>query len=89
MRARASTSVPGQPPEIGRPCCFTLAHRALAQAAPTAGGPWRRWIDTSLEPPEDIVSWKEAPSFAGHTYRAGPHSVVLLYQPLPSSADGP
>ena len=26
------------------------------------GEPWRRWIDTSLESPQDIVPWQEAPS---------------------------
>ena len=25
-----------------------------------AGGPWRRWIDTSRPSPEDIVEWKAA-----------------------------
>jgi glycogen operon protein len=41
--------------------------------------PWRRWIDTSLDSPEDIVSWQAAPSVLGYTYRVGPHSVVVLH----------
>jgi glycogen operon protein len=46
---------------------------------PTAGGgPWRRWIDTSLPSPQDIVEWKTAPTVPGNTYRAGPRSVVML-----------
>jgi glycogen operon protein len=39
---------------------------------------WRRWIDTALEPPEDIVSWEMAPSLSLHNYRAAAHSVVVL-----------
>ena len=42
---------------------------------------WRRWIDTSLESPEDIVDWPNAPTISGRTYRAGPRSVVVLYAP--------
>jgi glycogen operon protein len=41
--------------------------------------PWRRWIDTSLPSPEDIVEWQAAPPVPGSTYRAGPRSVVMLY----------
>lgn len=39
---------------------------------------WRRWIDTSLESPQDIVDWPSAPTFTGRTYRAEPRSVVVL-----------
>ena len=39
---------------------------------------WRRWIDTSLESPDDIVDWRDAPSIASLTYRVGPRSVVVL-----------
>jgi glycogen operon protein len=45
----------------------------------TAGaGPWRRWIDTALDPPQEIVEWQTAPPFPGSAYHAGPHSVVVL-----------
>jgi glycogen operon protein len=48
-----------------------------------AGGKsWRRWIDTSLESPEDIVSWGEAPRLYDHVYRVGPRSVVVLWSAL-------
>jgi glycogen operon protein len=40
---------------------------------------WRRWIDTTLESPQDIVPWRTAPVLSGHTYRAGARSVVVLY----------
>ena len=39
---------------------------------------WRRWIDTSLEPPCEIVEWQAAPPVPGSSYSAGPRSVVVL-----------
>ena len=42
-------------------------------------GSWRRWIDTSLESPEDIVPWENAPSLSGPSYRATGRSVVVLF----------
>jgi glycogen operon protein len=47
-----------------------------------AKGPWRRWIDTALDSPQDIVSWAAAEPIAGGSYHAGPRSVVLLYEEL-------
>jgi glycogen operon protein len=41
-------------------------------------GTWRRWVDTTLDSPNDIVPWQEAPAIAGDAYRAGARSVVLL-----------
>jgi isoamylase len=43
------------------------------------GNPWRRWIDTGLDSPHDIVPWQTAPSIPGHRYRAQARSVVTLY----------
>jgi glycogen operon protein len=43
------------------------------------GGRWRRWIDTALESPQDIVLWETAPTIPGNTYRAGDRSVVMLF----------
>jgi len=40
---------------------------------------WRRWIDTGLDSPGDIVEWQVAPAVASRTYRAEPRSVVVLY----------
>jgi len=48
--------------------------------------PWRRWIDTFLESPDDIIEWERAPVVRGHTYRAEPRSVVVLFAGL--HADG-
>jgi len=46
---------------------------------PLQSGHWRRWIDTALESPDDIVPWTQAPEFADTTYRAMEHSVVMLF----------
>jgi isoamylase len=43
---------------------------------------WRRWVDTSLDSPQDIVEWQTAPFVPGRTYRAGPRSVVVLWASL-------
>jgi isoamylase len=42
-------------------------------------GPWKRWIDTALDAPNDIVPWQDAPTVLGSGYVAGPRSVVSLY----------
>jgi isoamylase len=44
-----------------------------------ADGLWRRWIDTALNSPHDIVPWKTAPTVSHHTYRAEARSVVMLF----------
>jgi isoamylase len=59
------------------PLDFELPHAGLAET-----DPWRRWIDTSLESPHDIVEWQKGPSVPGQTYRAGPRSVVVLWARL-------
>jgi len=41
--------------------------------------PWRRWIDTSLNSPQDIVEWQTAPLVTARTYRVEPRSVVVLF----------
>jgi isoamylase len=43
-----------------------------------ATGAWHRWIDTSLDSPDDIVLWQTAPPVPSSTYRADAHSVVVL-----------
>jgi len=42
------------------------------------GACWRRWIDTYLLTPQDIVPWQEARPVPGQIYRAGPRSTVVL-----------
>jgi glycogen operon protein len=60
----------------------------LEFALPAAEGarPWRRWIDTSLQSPEDIVPWQTAPVHAARAYRARPRSVIVLWAPLEAAA---
>jgi len=43
------------------------------------GGEWRRWIDTNLDSPNDIVPWQTAPAVSGDTYQVGDRSVVMLF----------
>jgi glycogen operon protein len=43
---------------------------------------WRRWIDTALDSPLDIVPWLTAPSISDSTYRAESRSVVVLFAEL-------
>ncbi len=51
----------------------------LPQTGDRSPESWRRWIDTSLDSPDDIVEWQSAPPVPGGTYRAGPRSVVVLF----------
>jgi isoamylase len=46
---------------------------------PESKTPWRRWIDTGLKSPEDIVPWTEAPAIQNGSYRLLDRSVVWLY----------
>ena len=41
-----------------------------------------RWIDTSLDSPNDIAQWQQAPAVPCSTYRAEAHSVVVLFADL-------
>ena len=43
-----------------------------------AGETWRRWIDTALDPPHEIVEWNTAPPVRDRTYHAEARSVVVL-----------
>ena len=55
----------------------------LEQLWDQAGGnAWRRWIDTALDAPHDIVPWQTAPVVPGCTYRAEARSVVVLFAGL-------
>jgi len=46
---------------------------------------WRRWIDTSLESPNDIVDWAQAPKISSQTYPAMSRSVVVLISNMSNS----
>jgi len=54
----------------------------LPPVANGSSNPWRRWIDTALDSPHDIVPWESASSVAGSSYRAESRSVVVLFASL-------
>jgi glycogen operon protein len=39
---------------------------------------WKRWLDTSLDSPDDIVSWESAVPVNSEIYSSMPRSVVML-----------
>ena len=47
---------------------------------------WRRWIDTGLESPEDIVDWPVAPRISRSVYFAASRSVAVLFARLSETA---
>ena len=51
---------------------------ALPQLYSIGPGEWRRWIDTGLESPLDIVPWRTAAPISGTVYRVQARSVVVL-----------
>jgi isoamylase len=59
---------------------FNAYWEPLEFELPRESAAWRRWIDTALPTPEDIMPWEEAPSIQGSTYRALDRSVVVLYR---------
>jgi len=42
---------------------------------------WRRWIDTSLQSPDDICAWADAPIVLQPKYLVAPRSLVFLVDP--------
>jgi glycogen operon protein len=63
---------------------FNAYREALSfDLPPLESGQWRRWIDTSLESPHDIVPWEESPEIPSEAYRVAEHSVVILLTTSP------
>ncbi|MCB9874339.1 MAG: glycogen debranching protein GlgX [Planctomycetaceae bacterium] len=52
---------------------------------PLEVGPWRRWIDTGLDSPNDIVPWETAPTVTTDVYPAEARSVVMLIAGVPAT----
>jgi glycogen operon protein len=50
----------------------------VPQVAEFSGHDWKRWIDTSLESPDDISSWNEAVLVRETAYPVQPRSMVSL-----------
>jgi glycogen operon protein len=58
---------------------------ALDFELPQIGRPgisWRRWINTALDSPHDIVPWEAAPLVEGTAMRAEPRSVLFFFAEL-------
>lgn len=55
---------------------FNAYWEALDFELPAAA--WWRWIDTSLDAPDDILAFGMSPAVVGATYRVAPRSVVAL-----------
>jgi isoamylase len=70
---------------------FNAYWQALEFDLPPArpGMLWQRWIDTSLDSPDDIVEWQSAPAVAGRSYRAAPRSIVVLYNQVLGDGTAP
>jgi isoamylase len=58
----------------------------LPPAGESPGSAWHRWVDTSLDSPDDIHGLGGAPALADAHYRVQPRSVVALFVRL---ANGP
>jgi glycogen operon protein len=58
----------------------------LPPAGESPASAWHRWIDTSLNSPDDICEGARAPALSGVSYRAQPRSVVVLFARLLNEA---
>jgi glycogen operon protein len=65
---------------------FNPYWEALAFELPPPGespvSAWHRWIDTSLDAPDDICEWASAPVVTGSNYRVQPRSIAVLFARL-------
>ena len=50
----------------------------LPPVPPEFQGPWRRWVDTAREPPEDICEWRCGCPVTTTHYHVQPRSLVIL-----------
>ncbi len=62
---------------------------ALPRAREGDGGAWRRWIDTALPSPEDVVDWEKARTVSGASYLVQPRSLAFLVVPLAAGETTP
>lgn len=54
----------------------------------TESGGWRRWIDTSLDSPHEIVDWTQPVPIPHGRYHVESHSVAVLIARLPAATPG-
>ena len=50
--------------------------------------PWRRWIDTSRDAPDDVYDWGLAPAVLSRTCVVQPRSLVTLFAEDPAAGEG-
>jgi glycogen operon protein len=58
----------------------------LPAASAVPGGRWRRWIDTSLASPDDIVALEDALPLERECYLLQPHSLAAMLAAVPGCA---
>jgi isoamylase len=67
-------------------CIFNAYWEPLEFELPPIGSAtenrWKRWIDTSLETPQDISEWQESQLVDGYRYWVGPRSVAVFWANL-------
>ena len=67
-------------------CIFNAYWEPLEFELPPIGNAtenrWKRWIDTSLEAPQDISEWQESQLVDGYRYSVGPRSVAIFFANL-------
>jgi glycogen operon protein len=51
----------------------------IFELPPLRHQPWRRWIDTSRDAPDDVSEWSLAAPVPGPTYAVEPRSLVILF----------
>jgi glycogen operon protein len=61
----------------------------LPPTGESSASSWHRWIDTSLDSPEDLCEWASAPALTGARYRVQPRSIVVFFARLLNEAGGP
>ena len=44
------------------------------------GRRWKRWVDTALDTPDDIIPWRLAPEVPDNSYRTGARSVAMFFK---------
>jgi glycogen operon protein len=50
-------------------------------------GPWRRWIDTAFDSPQDIMPWAAAPAITVGRYPVEARAVVVLFRETAAASD--
>jgi hypothetical protein len=72
------------PPKRGPETHFIINAFRKRLHSVTVLGPgkyWRRWIDTSMESPNDINYWNQAPSVKSQEYQVEAYTIVALISP--------